>query len=139
MTQEIDNYYKDGSGFEYCHLEIKDEHNQDMSPLFTGALEFIEKSIEEKKNILIHCKFGSSRSATITLLYLIKRHNYTFEEAQTILTKKREVNINKVFLEQLKDYCLDNNLINTQLHTHVNVETQTKFEETTLEASNYDN
>ncbi|KKM96278.1 hypothetical protein LCGC14_1179700 [marine sediment metagenome] len=54
-------------------------------PIFTAALDFIERKIPQC-DILIHCNKGLSRAPTIALLYLAKRlktiSNKSFNEAK---------------------------------------------------------
>lgn len=40
------------------------------------ALNTIDLKLQQNKNILVHCKFGMSRSASIVLLYLYKFTNF---------------------------------------------------------------
>ena len=47
---------------------------------------------------------GSSRSATIVVLYLMRNHGMTFTEAYTYLKSRREVvNMNITFADELRD------------------------------------
>ena len=47
---------------------------------------------------------GSSRSATIVVLYLMKYHKMSFNQAYTFLKNKRPVvNMNISFAEELQD------------------------------------
>jgi len=70
-----------------------------------------EKKNEEKEkeisdnNILIHCYMGSSRSATIIVLYLMDKYKYTLDKALKFIKEKRDiVNINTQFVENLKNF-----------------------------------
>ena len=48
---------------------------------------------------------GSSRSATIVILYLMIKHNMTLEKAIHFIKQKRDIiNINTTFLTDLRDY-----------------------------------
>ena len=57
-----------------------------ISPIIIDkAINFIDESLAEKKNVLIHCNQGKSRSAGIGLLYLAHigfYYNCTFEIAE---------------------------------------------------------
>ena len=79
------------------------------STLLEEILEFINKSQLEtnnsKKNILIHCFMGSSRSASCVILYLMNKYEMTFEESYNMIKKLRPiVNPNTSFVKQLKNY-----------------------------------
>jgi len=55
------------------------------------------------KNILVHCKAGISRSATLVIAYIMIRYCVTLKNALTLTTKKRKIVYpNRGFLYQLK-------------------------------------
>jgi protein-tyrosine phosphatase len=55
---------------------------------------------------------GSSRSASIVLIYLITKYNYDFESALKLIKLKRPiVNINNNFIEDIKKYLEKENCI----------------------------
>lgn len=103
VTQELDNYFEDK--FEYYKFELLDEKDNDISNYFEDCLNIYQNNLN--KNILIHCFMGSSRSAIMVLLYLIKIKNISFDDSIDFLKKKRDiVNINIEFIEQLKKFLL---------------------------------
>ena len=54
---------------------------------------------------IVHCYYGASRSAILVLLLLIRYYNIDFDDAKQLLEEKRPiVNINIVFLNELKNY-----------------------------------
>ena len=55
--------------------------------------------------ILIHCKFGISRSVSFIIAYLIKYFGYTVKKAMNYIKKRRkQINPNQGFLDQLVEY-----------------------------------
>lgn len=58
---------------------------------YLHILEKIHQYRKDKKNILIHCRAGSQRSANIILLYLTKKLEIDFETSYNIIKKKREI------------------------------------------------
>jgi|TARA_B110000305_G_C19198982_1_gene520227 protein-tyrosine phosphatase len=54
-------------------------------------LEKIHKFRENKKNILIHCRAGSQRSANIILLYLTKILHIDFDTSYNLIKQKRPI------------------------------------------------
>ena len=107
ITKEISNYYPDE--FEYYNIEIMDHNGQSVEKYFDNILDFINKSQLEtndrKKNILIHCFMGSSRSASCVILYLMNKYGMTFEDSYNMIKKLRPiVNPNTSFVKQLKNY-----------------------------------
>ena len=53
------------------------------------AVEFVEKHVELKHSVYIHCKAGRARSATVALCWLVKYRGMTVEGAQKLLLEKR--------------------------------------------------
>lgn len=105
MTKRIPNYYE--SEFNYLKIEAQDISTASLINKFDVILKFISEQQAKYKNkkILIHCEFGSSRSATIVLLYLIVKHKMDIDDAYSYLKKKRPtINLNKNFYKELKQY-----------------------------------
>jgi protein-tyrosine phosphatase len=51
---------------------------------FISAMDFIDKHIDDGKNVFVHCDLGQSRSPTLAMTYLAKRTDYlpdSFDEA----------------------------------------------------------
>ena len=71
---------------------------------YLEVLDTIQEYRNRNQNILIHCHIGSQRSATIVLLYLIKKLKYTYEQGYNLLKVKRPIcffpfnNFNHVFV-----------------------------------------
>ena len=61
--------------------------------------------MNSKCGILIHCLAGVSRSATITIAYLMSRRSIVFDKAYAqVEAKKKNISPNMDFLMQLRDY-----------------------------------
>jgi protein-tyrosine phosphatase len=88
------------------HLIYSKHHILDFAEFpiiqfFPPLISFIENALEQQKGkILIHCAQGQSRSATIVIAYLMKKHNWTFQESFSFVQKQR--NIKPKFETQLK-------------------------------------
>ena len=110
VTEEIPNYFK--NDFNYYNIKINDDNmNNFNNDIFEKVLNYIYKIQEsnkaknQKNNILIHCYMGSSRSATIVILYLMQKHNLTLEKAIHFIKQKRDIiNINTTFLDNLRNF-----------------------------------
>lgn len=103
VTEELDNYFE--NEFEYHKCTLLDEKDNNISNFFPKLIEVFENN--KDKNILVHCFMGSSRSAVVVLLYLIKIKKMQLDESLKFLKNKRDiVNINEEFYEQLKNYLL---------------------------------
>ena len=87
------------------HLNIKDDDSFNLAPFFEESNLFINKVRLSGDIMLIHCKFGISRSVSLIIAYLIKYFGFTVQKALSyIQTKRNHVNPNKGFLDQLFEY-----------------------------------
>ena len=87
------------------HLNIKDDNKFNLTPFFEESNLFINKVRLSGEIMLIHCKFGISRSVSLIIAYLIKYFGFTVEKALNYIQAKRtHVNPNKGFLDQLIEY-----------------------------------
>ncbi|KAK0735226.1 protein-tyrosine phosphatase-like protein, partial [Lasiosphaeria miniovina] len=70
--------------------------------------EFIDKQLAMPigtvpGGVLVHCRMGISRSATVVIAYLMKKHGQSVDEAlAAVRAKRRIVSPNAGFLEQLQ-------------------------------------
>ena len=80
-------------------IKISDFPKKNIIKYFGDCLNFLDG--EEKT--LVHCKIGSSRSATIVIAYIMWKLKMKYEEAYTFVKNKRKIaEPNKGFKEQLK-------------------------------------
>ena len=64
----------------YLKLDIEDKSEENISEYFQISFDFIS-SCPKGENILVHCKSGVSRSATIVTAYLIQKYCLTAYDA----------------------------------------------------------
>jgi len=106
---EISNYFEDD--FEYFKIDILDINNSSIYKFFDPFITFVENILENDGKIMIHCYMGSSRSAILVVLYLIKYKSYTMDDSIHFITDKRNrVNINVTYIEELKKYLNNKNI-----------------------------
>ena len=87
------------------HLKIRDDTNFDIFKYFEQGNEFINKVRTKGGVILVHCKFGVSRSPSFVCAYLIKYFAFTLQSALKFIRKKRPiVNPNEGFMTFLEKY-----------------------------------
>jgi atypical dual specificity phosphatase len=55
----------------------------------TPAVEFIDKCVNEGKNVYVHCRAGKGRSATVVMCWLVSRAGMDPVSAQELLSKRR--------------------------------------------------
>lgn len=53
-------------------LDLRDHSDEDITSHFKEALQYIHDGIERGEGVLVHCRQGVSRSATIVLAYLME-------------------------------------------------------------------
>ena len=106
VSEEISNYFP--SEFEYYNIKVLDNEDGRLKPHYNKFISFTNQSnkSEDNKdngnNILVHCFMGSSRSATLVVLYLMRNHHMTFEDAYKFIKNKRNiVNLNTMFAKEL--------------------------------------
>ena len=86
-------------------MKIEDSVFQDLTDEFWQALSFVEQAIHNGGNILVHCRRGVSRSASLCVAYLMDDRGMTFDDAVSLMKRQRpSVNINQGFEEQLRAF-----------------------------------
>lgn len=65
----------------YFYLLDSDVTKEDLLNHFEECIEFIASALEQQKNILVHCYFGVSRSATIVIAYVMKKYKLNYDQA----------------------------------------------------------
>ena len=77
------------------------------------AFKFIEKCKTENKKVLVHCRSGVNRSASIIVGYLIKYQNMNILDAINRVRKQRQVPIlsNATFNQQLLKLAIESNRV----------------------------
>ena len=87
------------------HFDIKDYENFELYDYFDEANEFINKCRLEGGVLLVHCKYGISRSASFIIAYLIKYMRYPADFAFNFVFQKRnQIKPNEGFMRQLNKY-----------------------------------
>lgn len=90
----------------YMKIAADDSPDYDLSPYFDSTFEFIDNAIENNRNVLVHCMAGVSRSTTIVIAYLIRKHpGLTLTQADQFVFRRRPfTNPNSGFITQLQAY-----------------------------------
>lgn len=95
-----ENHFPDE--FAYMTYYLKDSNNEDMSAIFYRTLEFMHGVVMRGGRVLVHCREGVSRSATMVLAYMMWRFKMPFDQAHECLRKVRPIcNPNTAFTCQL--------------------------------------
>jgi protein phosphatase slingshot len=104
VTSEISNYYP--NKYKYKKYTLVDNNSESIKQYFKDSyLSILEYQNEENnKNILIHCFMGASRSVSIVIYYLMKKHNYSLNDAIHFIRNKRHIiNPTILFYKELYD------------------------------------
>ncbi|XP_055609197.1 dual specificity protein phosphatase MPK-4 [Uranotaenia lowii] len=89
------------------YIQASDVPREDLIKHFEDTNKFIKESLAEERNILVHCYFGVSRSATIVIAYLMEKYRIGFDAAlHRVKSKRRFVMPNPGFINQLKLYSI---------------------------------
>ncbi|KJE95743.1 protein-tyrosine-phosphatase [Capsaspora owczarzaki ATCC 30864] len=85
--------------------DLADSFNENISKVFETAFAFIDEAIQAKQRVLVHCLAGISRSATITIAYMMRTYRMRLHDAYAFVKQRRPMispNIN--FMGQLVEY-----------------------------------
>jgi hypothetical protein len=89
-------------GVSYYRVDVEDMSREPIDMYFEEASDFISESLENRENVLVHCRSGVSRSSTIVLAFLMNSMNMRLFDAFFLLRSKRGiVTPNIGFMDQL--------------------------------------
>jgi len=78
-------------GVVYKRLNAADSYQQNLKQHFEEAFEFIDEGRRKGCNVLVHCQAGISRSATITIAYLMRHLLMSLVDAYKLVKSKRPI------------------------------------------------
>ncbi|KAF5736826.1 Dual specificity protein phosphatase 1 isoform 2 [Tripterygium wilfordii] len=91
--------------FVYKVIPVMDRPDTDLRQYFDECFSFIDEAKEKGGGVLVHCFVGRSRSATIVIAYLMKKHGMSLSQAQDHVKSRRpQVCPNVGFMKQLQDF-----------------------------------
>ncbi|CAG5129700.1 unnamed protein product [Candidula unifasciata] len=109
VTSHVPQYY-DEQGIRYKRIPASDSGQQNLKQYFEEAIEFIDDARQNNAKVLIHCHAGVSRSATITIAYLLKHTRMAMADAYKFVKGKRPIiSPNFNFMGQLLEFEQDLN------------------------------
>ncbi|KAJ9538360.1 hypothetical protein OSB04_031093 [Centaurea solstitialis] len=105
--------------FTYKVVDVSDRKDVNIAQFFDECFSFINEA-KIIGGVLVHCFVGRSRSVTIVVGYLMKKHGLSLPEAMNLVKSKRSVAApNPGFMLQLQNYekSLQGNVVRyTELH-----------------------
>lgn len=79
---------------------------------FDDCINWIDERLNNNENVLIHCQLGVNRSATMVIVYLMKKFNWTYDEAYKFVKDKRpHIRPHKPMRKQIEEYFNNNSEI----------------------------
>ncbi|XP_018332703.1 protein phosphatase Slingshot-like isoform X2 [Agrilus planipennis] len=103
VTREIDNFFP--GTFDYLNVRVYDDEKTDLLKFWDNTYKYITKAKEEGSKVLVHCKMGVSRSASVVIAYAMKAYNWDFKTAMQHVKEKRScIKPNTNFVAQLETY-----------------------------------
>jgi protein phosphatase slingshot len=103
VTREIDNFFP--GMFNYLNVRVYDDEKTDLLKHWDDTFKYITKAKKEGSKVLVHCKMGVSRSASVVIAYAMKAYNWDFSQALRHVKNKRNcIKPNNSFLLQLETY-----------------------------------
>ena len=93
------------NGRHYFRIKAADSLSQDLTPTFSRAIQFIHRAHMHNANVLVHCRAGVSRSATLCAAYIAFTKGVHPEYAIEHIRRSRSiVNPNSSFRHQLDSW-----------------------------------
>ena len=91
--------------FNYLNVRVYDDEKTDLLKHWDDTFKYITKAKKEGSKVLVHCKMGVSRSASVVIAYAMKAYNWDFSQAlRHVKTKRNCIKPNSSFLLQLETY-----------------------------------
>ena len=75
-----------------------------VGPYFLHGVNFIMDSFNYDMNVMVHCKEGTGRSATMVAAFLVYRFKIGWEEAVGVVERRRGILIGEEGREELRSY-----------------------------------
>jgi len=90
---------------EYYRVDVEDISREPIELFFPEATKFIHSWVSREQPVLVHCRAGVSRSASVVMAYLMTYQGYSLHDAFFLVRSRRGiVTPNIGFMEKLCDY-----------------------------------
>lgn len=139
VTKSIPNFFQ--GTYKYLHIPIDDRNGESIVGYVDEFIKFVDAQRKLGSKILLHCYMGASRSVSLMVAYLIKKHNMTLRKALLYVKKKRPgTNINQTFIDELRklDTSMDSNEVMTKNEFESLLEGSTTDEESSSSSDSDD-
>jgi len=78
VTSGIPCHFEDE--FDYFHMAVR-ERARAIGKHFDEAIHYIRQAIESGGRVLVHCRHGINRSASVVIAYLMETESLTYKES----------------------------------------------------------
>mmetsp|Transcript_63621 Transcript_63621/g.125884 ORF Transcript_63621/g.125884 Transcript_63621/m.125884 type:complete len:334 (+) Transcript_63621:95-1096(+) len=90
---------------EYYRVDVEDMGREPIELYFPVATEFIHSWISREQPVIVHCRAGVSRSASVVIAYLMIYQGYSLHEAFFVVRSHRSVATPNIgFMEKLCEF-----------------------------------
>ncbi|XP_017975696.1 PREDICTED: dual specificity protein phosphatase 1B isoform X2 [Theobroma cacao] len=91
--------------FVYKIIEVMDREETNLMQYFDECFSFIDEAKRLGGGVLVHCFMGISRSVTMVVAYLMKKHGMSFSQALEHVKRRRpQASPNSGFILQLQHF-----------------------------------
>jgi len=103
----LGNYtYDVADNIQVLSVDVGDKNGEQIAPHFASIISFVEEMrFRQRRNVLVHCGGGVSRSGSAVIAYVMWKTERSFDEALAFVKGCREwVSPNEGFAKQLKEF-----------------------------------
>ena len=100
MTEDLKNRFVGPAyNFMYKTIRVADMEEENLLDHLEDTNAFIEKAIDQGGSVLVHCRAGVSRSATVMIAYTMHRLKCNVQTAFKHVKSKRFIMPNAGFMD----------------------------------------
>ncbi|KAH9518575.1 Dual specificity protein phosphatase 1 [Bulinus truncatus] len=93
------------SHFRYMNIQVNDNMDADLLSWFPKIIEFIDNVAAEDGKVLVHCRAGVSRSATVCIAYIMQKQGLSLDSAfEFVMNRRPIIDPNLNFIQQLQRF-----------------------------------
>ena len=94
-----------GPRTKFLGISMDDDSTYNISKDFIQCIEFIKTAKQAQTPILIHCMAGVSRSATVTIAYIMQQHKKSLRDAASFVFERRPIIFPNIgFIKHLMEF-----------------------------------
>ncbi|KAH9106044.1 hypothetical protein AeMF1_018226 [Aphanomyces euteiches] len=102
VSIEVPNFFESSSGIDYVRLAVEDTNAQDMTEAWQTSCAAIRKAKECRRQVLVHCHAGRSRSVSCIVFFLMQCERMRLDDAfRYVQARRAQARPNAGFMRQL--------------------------------------